>query len=115
MTNQTQRVAIVTGGSRGIGAAIARRLARDGIAVAINYASGRTAADELVAAIEAAGGRAIAVQADLADPATPARLFEAAERAFGGVDIVVNNAGIMELAPLAEVTDAAFARQISIN
>ncbi|MGY8677979.1 SDR family oxidoreductase [Bradyrhizobium sp. UFLA05-153] len=115
MTNQTQRVAIVTGGSRGIGAGIARRFARDGIAVAINYASGRAAADELVAAIEAAGGRAIAVQADLADPATPARLFEAAERAFGGVDIVVNNAGIMELASLAEVTDAAFARQISIN
>ncbi|MCP3469407.1 SDR family oxidoreductase [Bradyrhizobium sp. CCGUVB1N3] len=115
MTNHTQRVAIVTGGSRGIGAAIARRLARDGIAIAINYASGRAAADELAASIVAAGGHAIAVQADLADPATPARLFEAAQRAFGGVDIIVNNAGIMELAPLAEMTDAAFARQISIN
>jgi 3-oxoacyl-[acyl-carrier protein] reductase len=115
MTNPSQRAAIVTGGSRGIGAAIARRLTQDGVAVAINYASGKTAADELVAEIEAAGGHAIAVQADLADPSTPARLFDAAERAFGGVDILVNNAGVMELGPLAEVTDEAFARQMSIN
>lgn len=115
MTNHHQRAAIVTGGSRGIGAAIARRLARDGVAVAINYASGKEAADALVAEIEAAGGRAVALQADLADPATPARLFDAAEQAFGGVDILVNNAGVMELGPLAEVTDEAFARQTSIN
>lgn len=115
MTHQHQRAAIVTGGSRGIGAAIARRLARDGIAVAINYASGQAAADALVAEIEAAGGRALAVQADLADPATPARLFDAAEHAFGGIDILVNNAAVMELGPLAEMTDAAFARQMSIN
>ncbi len=114
MTTPSQRGAIVTGGSRGIGAAIARRLAQDGIAVAINYASGRDAADALVA-IEAAGGHAIAVQADLVDPATPSLLFDAAERAFGGVDILVNNAGVMELGPLAEMTDAAFARQMSIN
>jgi 3-oxoacyl-[acyl-carrier protein] reductase len=115
MTNQSKRAAIVTGGSRGIGAAIARRLAQDGIAVAINYARGRDAAEALVAEIGAAGGRAVAVQADLADPATSARLFDAAEQAFGGVDILVNNAGVMELAPLAEVTDEAFARQTSIN
>ncbi|MCK1383603.1 SDR family oxidoreductase [Bradyrhizobium sp. 21] len=115
MTDQHQRAAIVTGGSRGIGAAIARRLAREGIAVAINYASGREAADALVAEIEAAGGRALAVQADLADPATPARLFDAAERGFGGVDILVNNAAVMELGPLAEVTDEAFARQMTVN
>ncbi|MBR1176115.1 SDR family oxidoreductase [Bradyrhizobium sp. KB893862 SZCCT0404] len=115
MTTQSQRAAIVTGGSRGIGAAITRRLAQDGIAVVINYASGRDAAEALVAEIETAGGHAIAMQADLADPATPARLFDAAERAFGGVDILVNNAGVMELAPLAEVTDEAFARQTSIN
>ncbi|MBW7968104.1 SDR family oxidoreductase [Bradyrhizobium sp. BR 10289] len=115
MTNPSQRTAIVTGGSRGIGAAIARRLAQDGIAVAINYASGRDAAEALVAEIKAAGGRAVAVQADLADPATPARLFDAAEQAFGGVDILVNNAGVMELGPLAEMTDEAFARQTSIN
>lgn len=115
MTNQHQRAAIVTGGSRGIGAAIVRRLARDGVAVTINYASGRSAADALVAEIEAADGRAIAVQADLADPATPARLFDAAEGAFGGVDVLVNNAGVMELGPLADMTDEAFARQTSIN
>jgi 3-oxoacyl-[acyl-carrier protein] reductase len=115
MTNQHQRAAIVTGGSRGIGAAIVRRLVRDGVAVTINYASGRSAADALVAEIEAADGRAIAVQADLADPATPARLFDAAEAAFGGVDVLVNNAGVMELGPLADMTDEAFARQTSIN
>lgn len=115
MTNQHQRAAIVTGGSRGIGAAIVRRLARDGVAVTINYARGRSAADALVAEIEAADGRAIAVQADLADPATPARLFDAAEGAFGGVDVLVNNAGVMELGPLADMTDEAFARQTSIN
>ncbi|MBR0701341.1 SDR family oxidoreductase [Bradyrhizobium diazoefficiens] len=115
MTHQLQRAAVVTDGSRGIGAAIVRRLVRDGIAVAINYASGRSAADALVAEIESAGGRAIAVQADLADPATPARLFDAAERAFGGVDVLVNNAGVMELGPLAEMTDEAFTRQMSVN
>lgn len=115
MTRQHQRAAIVTGGSRGIGAAIVRRLSREGVAVTINYASGRSAADALVAEIEAAGGRAIAVQADLADPATPARLFDAAEHAFGAVDILVNNAGVMELAPLADMSDDAFARQTSIN
>ena len=115
MTNQHQRAAIVTGGSRGIGAAIVRRLVRDGDAETINYASGRSAADALVAEIEAADGRAIAVQADLADPATPARLFDAAEAAFGGVDVLVNNAGVMELGPLADMTDEAFARQTSIN
>ena len=115
MTTRSQRAAIITGGSRGIGAAIARRLAQDGIAVAINYASGRDAAQALVTEIETAGGHAIAVQADLADPATPSRLFDAAEHAFGGVDILVNNAGVMELGPLAEVTDEAFARQTAIN
>lgn len=115
MTSQSQRAAIVTGGSRGIGAAIAHRLAQDGIAVVINYVSGRDAAEALAAEIEAEGGRAIAVQADLADPLAPARLFDAAEHAFGGVDILVNNAGVMELGPIAEMADEAFARQMSIN
>lgn len=115
MTSQSQRAAIVTGGSRGIGAAIARWLAQDGIAVVINYVSGRDAAEALAAEIEAEGGRAIAVQADLADPLAPARLFDAAEHAFGGVDILVNNAGVMELGPIAEMADEAFARQMSIN
>ncbi|MDA9412232.1 SDR family oxidoreductase [Bradyrhizobium sp. CCBAU 45384] len=115
MTTQQQRAAIVTGGSRGIGAAIARRLAQDGIAVAINYATGKAAADALVEEIQAAGGRALAVQADLADPTTAVQLFDAAENAFGKIDILINNAGVMELAPLAEMSDQAFARQISVN
>ena len=115
MTHQQQRAAIVTGGSRGIGAAIVRRLARVGGAVATNAASGRSAADALLAEIAPTGGRAIAVQADLANAATPARLFDAAEQAFGGVDVLVNNAGVMELGPLAEMTDEAFTRQTSIN
>ncbi|MDA9443954.1 3-ketoacyl-ACP reductase [Bradyrhizobium sp. CCBAU 51745] len=115
MTTQQQRAAIVTGGSRGIGAAIARRLAQDGIAVAVNYATGKAAADALVEEIQAAGGRALAAQADLADPTTAVQLFDAAENAFGKIDILINNAGVMELAPLAEMSDQAFARQISVN
>jgi 3-oxoacyl-[acyl-carrier protein] reductase len=115
MSNETSRVAIVTGASRGIGAAIAERLAAQGIAVIVDYAHGREAAEQLVARIAAAGGRAHAVQGDIADPATPASLFDAAEQAFGGADILVNNAGIMTLGPIADMTDAAFMRQIEIN
>jgi 3-oxoacyl-[acyl-carrier protein] reductase len=109
------RTAIVTGASKGIGAAIARRLARDGIAVVVNYARGRDEAQALVGAIEADGGSAIAVQADIADPAGIATLFDAGEAAFGGVDIMVNNAGIMKLSPIAETDDAAFDTQVAIN
>jgi len=105
----------VTGASKGIGAAIARRLARDGIAVVVNYARGRDEAQALVGAIEADGGSAIAVQADIADPAGIATLFDAGEAAFGGVDIMVNNAGIMKLSPIAETDDAAFDTQVAIN
>jgi 3-oxoacyl-[acyl-carrier protein] reductase len=113
--NTPQQAAIVTGASRGIGAAVAERLARDGFAVAVNFA-GRTAdADAVVRRIEAAGGRAVAVQADVSDPAAVARLFDAAEAAFGGVDVLVNNAGIMKLAPLADSDDAHFDSQVAIN
>ncbi|WP_117195761.1 SDR family oxidoreductase [Rhizobium terrae] len=115
MSTNGQRVAIVTGASKGIGRAIALRLAKDGIAVVVNYASSRGAADEAVAEIEAAGGRAIAVQADIGGPAAMTDLFDAAERAFGGIDILVNNAGIMKLAPLSETDDAAFERHMAIN
>lgn len=115
MIPSTQRVAIVTGASRGIGAAIARRLASDGLSVVVNYAGSATAAADLVADIEKAGGRALAFQADISDPEAVRRMFDAAEAAYGGVDVLVNNAGVMELAPLAQVDDAAFDQTIAIN
>ncbi|MEZ2333340.1 SDR family oxidoreductase [Mesorhizobium sp. RCC_202] len=112
---QKTRTAIVTGASRGIGAAIAKRLAQEGVAVIVNYARGKDAADAIVSAIEAAGGSAIAVQTDIGEPAGMAALFDAAEKAFGGADILVNNAGMMKLSPIAETDDAAFERQLAIN
>ena len=98
MNTTTNKVAIVTGASRGIGAAIAERLAADGFTVVINYAGSVGAAEALAGEIEKAGGRAITAQADVSDPAAVARMFDAAEAAFGGVDVLVNNAGIMQLA-----------------
>jgi 3-oxoacyl-[acyl-carrier protein] reductase len=115
MTSNQTRTAIVTGASKGIGAAIAQRLARDGVAVVVNYARGRKEAEELVRSIEAGGGKAIAVQADIADPNSIAALFDAGEKAFGGIDILVNNAGIMKLSPVAQTDDASFDTQIAIN
>ncbi|WP_020648000.1 SDR family oxidoreductase [Solimonas variicoloris] len=109
------RVAIVTGAARGIGAAVARRLAHDGYAVVVNYAGSRTAAETLMHEIEAAGGRARAVRADVADPAAVTQLFDAAETAFGGIDVLVNNAGVMQLAAIGEAGDELFERQIAIN
>src|ERR1700754_3243715 len=111
----SQKVAIVTGASRGIGDAIAERLDQDGFTVAINFAGKAAEADQLVRKIEAAGGRAITAQADVSDPAAVARLFDAAEAAFGGVDVLVNNAGIMKLAPLADSDDTLFDSQIAVN
>ena len=115
MTTNGQRVAIVTGASKGIGRAIALRLAEDGIAVVVNYATSRQAADEVVAQIEAGGGKAVAVQADVGSPTAAATLFDAAEQSFGGADILVNNAGVMRLAPLAEMDDEAFETLLAIN
>ena len=109
------RVAIVTGASKGIGAGIARRLAAEGASVVVNYASSRAGADEVVAAIEAEGGRAVAVQANLARRADIERLFSEAITAFGRVDILVNNAGVYEFLPLEEVTEEHFHRQVDIN
>ena len=114
-SNPTNKVAIVTGASRGIGAAIATRLAHDGFSVIVNYAGSQAPAEAVVREIESAGGRAFAVQADVADPAAIARMFDAAEAAFGGVDVLVNNAGIMKLAKFADSDDAAFDSQIAVN
>lgn len=115
MSTTTKRAAIVTGASRGIGAAIARRLAADGISVVVNYASSSQAADEVVAEIKAAGGEAIAVKADIGSRDGMTSLFDAGEQAFGHVDILVNNAGMMRLSPLVETDDAAFEAQIETN
>jgi 3-oxoacyl-[acyl-carrier protein] reductase len=115
MTQQTNKVAIVTGASRGIGAAVAERLARDGFTVVVNYSGNEAAAEALVRKIETASGRALAARADVADPAAVAGLFAAAETAFGGVDVLVNNAGIMKLAPLADSDDALFDSHVAVN
>ena len=111
----SNKVAIVTGASRGIGAAIAQRLATDGFTVVVNYAGNAAEAEALVSKIEAAGGRAIPAQADVSDAGAVARMFDAAQAAFGGVDVLVNNAGIMRLATIAESDDALFDSQIAIN
>lgn len=118
MTNTSQsagKVAIVTGASRGIGAAIARRLAGEGFTLVVNYAGNTAAAEAIVAEIEKAGGRAVAHQADVADPAAVARMFDAAEAAFGHIDVAVNNAGILKQARLADLDDATIDATLAIN
>src|SRR5580704_9489307 len=100
MITQTDKVAIITGASGGIGAAVADRLAKDGFTVVVNYSGNAASAQAVVAGIEAAGGRAVAAQADISDVAAVARMFDSAESAFGGVDVLINNAGIMHLATI---------------
>jgi 3-oxoacyl-[acyl-carrier protein] reductase len=109
------RAAVVTGSSRGIGAATARRLAREGYAVTVNYLTNAELAAQVVRDIEAAGGRAIVRQADVADPAAVKALFDANDEAFGGVDVVVNNAGIMNVGLFSQMADDAFDRMIATN
>jgi 3-oxoacyl-[acyl-carrier protein] reductase len=115
MSRDFKKVAIVTGASKGIGAAIALRLARDGIAVVVNYVRASEAADQIVSAIEAEGGAAISVQADISTPEAMPALFDAAAQAFGGVDILVNNAGMMTLSPIAQCDDAMFDALVAAN
>lgn len=109
------RVAVVTGASRGIGAAVAQRLAADGFRVVVNYSGDAAPAAELVKQLEANGQRALAARADVSDRAAVRALFDATEAEFGGIDVLVNNAGIMRLSPLAETQDEAFDRQIAVN
>lgn len=115
MASQDNKVALVTGASRGIGAAIAERLAKDGFTVVINYSGNAALAEELAAKIEKNGGKALTAKADVSDAAAVRRMFDAAEAAFGGVDVLVNNAGIMMLSTLAEADDENFDRQIAVN
>ena len=115
MTDKNKKVAIVTGASRGIGAAVAARLAADGFAVVVNYSASSGPAETLVRTIESTGGRALAAKADVSDADAVRGVFDAAERAFGGVDVLVNNAGIMKLAKIADSDDAVFDQQIAVN
>jgi 3-oxoacyl-[acyl-carrier protein] reductase len=115
MSNETTRTAIVTGSSRGIGAAVARRLAKDGFTVVVNYAGSAAEAESLVGNIKQAGGRALSVQADVSDPAAVRRMFDQATALSGGVDVLVNNAGIMLLSTVADADDATFDKQVAIN
>ena len=109
------RVVIVTGASKGIGAAIAKAFGRAGASVVVNYASSRAGADAVVAAIEAQGGRAAAVQADVASEADVKRLFAETKERFGQVDVLVNNAGVYGATPLPEVSVEEFHRQYNVN
>ena len=113
----TNKVAIVTGSSRGIGASIAKRLASDGFTIVVNYAGREADANQVVEEIKAKGGKAVAIQADVAVPAQVAALFDQATTLFGGVDILVNNAGIIQpgLTLLADTDDGLFDRLVSIN
>ena len=115
MKQNTLKVALVTGASRGIGSSVAERLARDGFALIVNYSENAAPAEVLVRKIEQAGGRALAAKADISDASSVRRMFDAAEAAFGGVDVLVNNAGIMTLAPIADADDASFDRHIAVN
>jgi 3-oxoacyl-[acyl-carrier protein] reductase len=109
------RAAIITGSSRGIGAAVAERLAKDGFSVVVNYAGSEAEASALVNKITSAGGRAITAKADVSKTDDVSRMFEVAEKEFGGVDVLVNNAGIMLLSSISSTDDTAFDRQISVN
>jgi len=115
MSNLQGKVALVTGASKGIGAGIARELAARGAAVAINYSGSKAAAEKLVAEIEADGGKAIALQANLTEPGSIGPLAEAVAREFGPINVLVNNAGVYEFGPIESVTPEHFHKQFDLN
>ena len=115
MANESTRTAIVTGSSRGIGAAVARRLAKDGFSVIVNYTGNAAEAESVVGSIKQGGGNALSIQADVSDPAAMRRMFDQAAAVSGGVDVLVNNAGIMQLAKISDADDGFFDRHIAIN
>jgi 3-oxoacyl-[acyl-carrier protein] reductase len=115
MTEKTSRIAIVTGASRGIGAAVAERLASDGLTVIVNYSGDVKSAEALTAKIERGGGRALPVKADVSNPKAVREMFDKAAATFGGIDVLINNAGIMKLATIVDSDDALFDQQIAIN
>jgi 3-oxoacyl-[acyl-carrier protein] reductase len=115
MTEAFNKVAIVTGASRGIGAAVAERQADDGFTVVVNYSGDVASAEALVRKIEGKGGRALTAKADVSDAQAVRGMFDATEAAFGGVDVLVNNAGIMMLSPIGDSNEALFDRQVAVN
>jgi 3-oxoacyl-[acyl-carrier protein] reductase len=115
MSKLENKVAVVTGASKGIGAEIAKALAAEGASVVVNYSSSKEGADRVVSAITARGGKAIAVQGDVSKQADISRLFAETKKAFGQLDILVNNAGVYAFAPLDQVTEEAFHQQFNLN
>jgi 3-oxoacyl-[acyl-carrier protein] reductase len=115
MGKLTGKVAVVTGASKGIGAGIAKGLAAAGAQVVVNYASSKEGADKVVAEIVAREGKAVAIQADMARPTDVKRLFAETKKAFGRVDVLVNNAGVFQFGPLEQATEAEFHREFNIN
>jgi 3-oxoacyl-[acyl-carrier protein] reductase len=115
MSKLTGKVAVVTGASKGIGAAIAKTLAADGAAVVVNYASSKVGADQVVKSIIGAGGKAVAVQGDVSKVADAKVIIEAAVANYGRLDILVNNSGVYEFGPLETVTETQFHKMFDIN
>jgi 3-oxoacyl-[acyl-carrier protein] reductase len=115
MSKLTGRVAVVTGASKGIGAGIAKALAAEGASVVVNYASSKEGADKVVAEITGKGGKAIAVKGDVAKLADVQQIFAETKKAYGKLDVLVNNAGVYEFAPLADITEEQFHRQFNTN